>query len=158
MSSTGAKNRFKEMTTATSGVIARFAQSERQLSCTNKTQDKKDHDLPCRLFIGNGVSISRQEERFWKARGKIWNVVCNKGLRDALLPGPKTFVLCNRKPSYSVLWSVLGVARSYVRMKHALVAPTLERRQPCNALFSLIVVLNRNTLAPSTIRSTERGR
>jgi hypothetical protein len=35
---------------------------------------------------------------------------------------------------------------------------TLERRQPCNALFSLIVVLNRNTLAPSTIRSTERGR
>ena len=35
---------------------------------------------------------------------------------------------------------------------------TLERRQPCNALFSLIVVLNRNTLAPSTIWSTERGR
>ena len=33
-------------------------------------------------------------------------------------------------------------------MKHARVAPTLERRQPCNALFSLIVVLNRNTLAP----------
>jgi hypothetical protein len=91
-----------------------LAQSERQLSTKfdNKTQDKKDRDLPCRLFIGNGVSISRQEERFWKARGKIWNVVCNKGLRDALLRGPKTFVLCNRKPSYSVLWSVLGVARS----------------------------------------------
>jgi hypothetical protein len=28
----------------------------------------------------------------------------------ALLRGPKTFVLCNRKSSYSVLWSVLGVA------------------------------------------------
>ena len=28
------------------------------------------------------------------------------------------------------------------------VAPTLEWRQQCNALFSLIVVLNRNTLAP----------
>ncbi len=31
------------------------------------------------------------------------------GLRDALLRGPKTFVLCNKKPSYIDLWSVLGV-------------------------------------------------
>jgi len=51
--------------------------------------------------------------RFWKSGGKTltW-VVCNKGLQDALLRGPKTFVLCNKKSSYSVLWSVLGVARS----------------------------------------------
>ena len=34
------------------------------------------------------------------------------GLRDTLLRGPKAVVLCNRKPSYSDLWSVLGVARN----------------------------------------------
>ncbi len=38
------------------------------------------------------------------------------------------------------------------------VAPALERKRQLQALFSLIVVLNRNTLAPSTIWSTERGR
>ncbi len=55
-----------------------------------------------------------------KAGGRFWTVDCNKGLRDALLRGPKTFVLCNmcnRKPSYSVLWSVLGVARAQVGME-----------------------------------------
>ena len=36
------------------------AQSQRQLS-TNKTQDKKDRDLPCRLFIGNCVFDVRAE-------------------------------------------------------------------------------------------------
>jgi len=38
------------------------------------------------------------------------------------------------------------------------VAPALSARDSHAALFSLIVVLNRNTLAPSTIWSTERGR
>jgi hypothetical protein len=52
-----------------------------------------------------------------KAGGRFWTVDCNKGLRDALLRGPKTFVLCNRKPSYSDLWSVLGVARAQVGME-----------------------------------------
>ena len=36
------------------------------------------------------------------------------GLRDTLLRGPKAVVLCIRKPSYSDLWSVLGVTRTQV--------------------------------------------
>ena len=38
------------------------------------------------------------------------------------------------------------------------VAPTLREETAVQDLFSLIVVLNRNTLALSTIWSTERGR
>ena len=37
-----------------------LAQSENSFPTTNSRQ--KDRDLPYRLFIGNGVSISRQEE------------------------------------------------------------------------------------------------
>ena len=87
----------------------------RQFSGNKLRVKQKDRDLPCRLFIGNGCfnltsgrKTNHHHERFWKEeRSGTWS-----GLRDALLRGPKTFVLCNRKPSYSVLWSVLGVARS----------------------------------------------
>jgi len=50
-----------------------LAQSEEQLSTTNSRQ--KDRDLPCRLFIGNGVSISRQEEGSGK-QGENSDVGC----------------------------------------------------------------------------------
>jgi len=60
-------------------------------------------------LLETGVSISLQEEGSGRREKRA---VRNKGLRDALLRGSKTFVLCNRKLSYSVLWSVLGVARS----------------------------------------------
>ena len=74
------------------GVWARPWSKWRQLSTKfdNKTQDKKDRDLPCRLFIGNGVSISRQEECSGRQEKTLTWAVCNKGLRDALLRGPKT--------------------------------------------------------------------
>ena len=109
------------------------------------------------IYWKQGVSIITRKvrRRFWKEEK---SAVCNKGLRDALLRGPKTFVLCNRKPSYSVLWSVLGVARSEVSMEHASGGSYVGEGTAAQALFSLIVVLNRNTLAPSTIWSTERGR
>jgi len=78
---------------------------------TFRRQNQKDSDLPCRLFIGNGCFNLTAGRTFWKREKRA---VRNKGLQDALLRSLKTFVLCNRKPSYSVLWSVLGVARSWV--------------------------------------------
>ena len=122
------------------------------------TKPKKDRDSRVDCLLETGVSISRQDERSGRREKTLTSVVRNKGLRDALLRGPKTFVLCNRKPSYSVLWSVLGVARSEVSMEHASGGSYVREGTAAQALFSLIVVLNRNTLALSTIWSTERGR
>jgi len=87
-----------------------LAQSEDsfQLKFDDKTQDKRTVISRVDCLLETGVSISQQEEGSGR-REKM--AVRNKGLRDALLRGPKTFVLCNRKPSYSVLWSALGVAR-----------------------------------------------
>ena len=124
----------------------------RQLS-DDKTKRTVISRVDC--LLETGVSISQQDDRSGRRETRA---VRNKGLRDALLRGPKTFVLCNRKPSYSVLWSVLGVARSEVSMEHAAGGSYVREGTAAQALFSLIVVLNRNTLAPSTIWSTERGR
>ena len=121
---------------------------------TTKTQNKRTVISRVDCLLETGVSISQQDDRSGRREKRA---VRNKGLRDALLRGPKTFVLCNRKPSYSVLWSVLGVARSEVSMEHAAGGSYVREGTAAQALFSLIVVLNRNTLAPSTIWSTERG-
>jgi len=43
-------------------------------------------------------------------------------------------------------------------MKHAAGGSYVREETSVQALFSLIVVLNRNTLTPSTIWSTESGR
>ena len=59
------------------------------------------------VYWKQGVSIIRRKV----LEGEKRALSANKGLRDALLRGPKTFVLYNRKPSYSVLWSALGVDR-----------------------------------------------
>ena len=91
-----------------------LAQSEDsfQLSSTTKLKTKKDRDLPCRLFIGNGVSISLQERMFRKARENSDVGCLQQGTSGRFTTRTEDLVLCNRKPSYSVLWSVLGVARS----------------------------------------------
>jgi hypothetical protein len=109
--------------------------------------------------IGPAV-IKHTHRNVLEGRRKDLERGLQQGTSDALLREPKTFVLCNRMPSYSVLWSVLGVAVVEARFEWSVaqVTSTRERRQPCNTLFSLSVVLNRNTLALSTIRSTERGR
>ena len=87
-----------------------LAQNEDSFPATNSNKRTVISRVDC--LLERGVSISRQDERSGRREKTLTWAVRNKGLRDALLRGPKTFVLCNRKPSYSVLWSVLGVARS----------------------------------------------
>ena len=72
-----------------------------------RRQNQKDRDSRVDCLLETGCFNNKEEGS--GRREKM--AVGNKGLRDALLRGPKTFVLCNRKPSYSVLWSALGVAR-----------------------------------------------
>ena len=72
-----------------------------------RPQNQKDRDSRVDCLLETGCFNNKEEGS--GRREKM--VVRNKGLRDALLRGPKTFVLCNRKPSYSVLWSALGVDR-----------------------------------------------
>ena len=62
---------------------------------------------------GSGKLLGR-----WSALGPaVIKHTLQEGLRDALLRGPKAFVLCNRKASYTDFWSVLGVARDQVRLE-----------------------------------------
>jgi len=84
------------------------------------------------------------------------------GLRDCEsetqlnLNRPLRITLGYTTPGPRHLSRPVAAISTYANMP-ARVTPTSERRQLCNALFSLIVVLNRNTLAPSTIRSTKGG-
>ena len=73
----------------------------RQLS-DDKTKKDRDSRVDCLLETG---CFNNKEEGSGR-REKM--AVGNKGLRDDLLRGPKTIVLCNRKPSY---WLALGVDR-----------------------------------------------
>ena len=73
-------------------------------------QNQKDRDSRVDCLLETGCFNNKEEGSGRREK----SAVRNEGLRDALLRGPKTFVLCNRKPSYSVLLSVLGVARSFV--------------------------------------------
>ena len=131
-----------------------LGQSENSFPATNSRQ--KDRDLPCRLFIGNGVSISRQEEHSGRQeeRSRTWSATRDFG----------TLYYEDRRPLYRATEShrtvssglFLGLLEVRFEWSVKRVASTRERRQPCNARFSLSVVLN--TLAPSTILLTERGR
>ena len=76
-----------------------------------RRQNQKDRDSRVDCLLETGCFNNKEEGSTKVLEGEKKSAVCNKGLRDALLRGPKTFVLCNRKPSYSVLWSALGVAR-----------------------------------------------
>ena len=119
------------------------------------TKPKKDRDSRVDCLLETGVSISRQDERSGREK---------RGLSATRDFG--TLYCEDRRPLYCATEShrtvssglFLGSQEARSEWSMPRVAPTLERRQLCNALFSLIVVLNRNTLAPSTIRSTERGR
>ena len=82
-----------------------------------RRQNQKDRDSRVDCLLETGCLNNNEEGPTKVLEGEEKSVVCNKGLRDALLRGPKAFVLCKRKPLYSVLWFVLGVVRAQVRME-----------------------------------------
>ena len=109
-----------------------------------RRQNQKDRDSRVDCLLETGCFNNNKEGPTKVLEGEEKSAVCNKGLRDALLRGPKTFVLCNRKPSYSVLVGSWG-RQNLGQNEACWVAPMLERRrQPCKlcspSLLSLIEI------------------
>jgi len=96
---------------------------------------------PCPIRSPPGSSAATRDPRCLRSRGiavsELGLAQCEDKLSDDKTQNKRTVIS-------RVDWS--PEARSEWSMR--LVAPTLERRQLRNALFSLIVVHNRNTLAP----------
>jgi hypothetical protein len=118
-----------------------------QLSLTTKLKTNKrtvTSRVDCLLetVFQSHVPTSGGECSGRREKTLTW-VVCDKGLRDALLRGPKTLYCATESHRTVSSGRFLGSPEARSEWIMPRVAPTLERRQLCNALFSLIVVLNR---------------
>ena len=128
----------------------------RQLS-DDKNQKDRDSRVDCLLETG---CFNNNEEGPTKVlEGEEKSAVCLQQRTSGRFT-TRTEDLCTVQQKAIVQCPLVGSwGRQNLGQNEACwVAPALSARDSHAALFSLIVVLNRNTLTPSTIRSTERGR
>jgi len=120
-------------------------------------QNQKDRDSRVDCLLETGCFNNNEEVRwrFWKEEKERCLQQRTSGRFTT-----RTEDLCTVQQKAIVQCPLVGSwGRQNLGQNEACwVAPALSARDSHAALFSLIVVLNRNTLALSTIWSTERGR